>query len=44
MGEVTSYCFKRNSSAAAELSDNRKGFKDSFYFKKHVSVPAEKKC
>lgn len=42
MGEVTSYCFMMNSSAAAELSDNKKGFKNSFYFKEHVPVPAEK--
>lgn len=43
MGEVTSYCFMMNSSASAELSDNRKGLKDSFYFKKHVPATSRKK-
>lgn len=42
-GEVTSYCFMMSSSATAELSDNRKGFKDSVYFKKHVPATSRKK-
>lgn len=42
-GEVTSYCFMMNSSATPQLSDNSKGFKDSFYFKKHISATSRKK-
>lgn len=41
-GEVTSYCFMTNSSAASELSDNRKGFKDSFYFKKNFPTTSRR--